>query len=85
MKDLIKQIEALKLKDDRNGLKQNALIDKVIEVVKNQEPCDFCNHMIDWVGALMLIGGKTNVCCLPTPVTANYCPNCGRLIKEEIK
>ena len=36
MKDLIKQIEALKLKDDRNGLKQNAVIDKVLEIIKKR-------------------------------------------------
>ena len=36
MKDLIKQIEALKLKDDSSGLKQNAVIDKVIEIIKEE-------------------------------------------------
>ena len=37
MTDLISKIEALKVKDDRNGLKQNAVIDKVIEIIKESE------------------------------------------------
>ena len=35
-KSIIQKIEALKLEDDRTGLKQNALLDKVIEILKEE-------------------------------------------------
>ena len=35
MNDLIKQIQSLKTKDDTIGLKQNAVIDKVVDIIKN--------------------------------------------------
>jgi hypothetical protein len=38
MNSLINKIKALKLPDDRSGLKQNAVIDKVVEILNRNEP-----------------------------------------------
>ncbi len=34
--NLISKIQALKLADDSSGLKQNAMIDKVLEIIKEE-------------------------------------------------
>ena len=36
MNSLINKIKALKLPDDSSGLKQNAMIDKMIEIIKEE-------------------------------------------------
>ena len=36
MNSLINKIKALKLPDDSSGLKQNAVIDKVLEIIKEE-------------------------------------------------
>ena len=34
--DLVTKIQSLKLSDDSSGLKQNAMIDKVLEIIKEE-------------------------------------------------
>jgi len=34
--DLVTKIQSLKLSDDSSGLKQNAMIDKIIEIIKGE-------------------------------------------------
>lgn len=84
MNSLINKIKALKLPDDSSGLKQNAVIDKVVEILNRY----VCKPIYKRNGR----AGNILSCDKCGCVIANnyvYCANCGRKIvvdnSEEIK
>lgn len=86
MDEIIKKIEALKLADDSCGLKQNTVIDKVLELHKNYTcknlyhpyeghfECSECKT--EW-----LYNNELKYERLTDPTKFKRCPECGRKIE----